>query len=64
MRVQVDRGVCQSHGQCAIAAPGVFRIVDDVLEYDPEPSCATDGERDEIESAADVCPTGAITLED
>lgn len=62
MRVQVDRGLCQSHGQCEFAAPTVFTINDDGdLEYDEHPDEAL---RDAVESAADVCPMQAILVDD
>lgn len=62
MHITVDRALCQDHGQCSIAAPGVFRITDDgTLEFDPAPD---DSLRDEVEEAADVCPVQAILIED
>lgn len=62
MKVIVDMDLCQDNGQCAIAAPEVFRINDDGhLEYDGTP----DGTLvDYIEEAADVCPVQAILLGD
>lgn len=62
MHITVDRTLCQEHGQCAIAAPAVFRITDDgTLDFDPAPA---DSVRDEVEEAADVCPVQAILVED
>lgn len=62
MRVTVDLNLCQDHGQCAIAAPKVFRMNDDgKLEY---VSDVDDSYRDEVEEAADVCPVQAIEIED
>lgn len=61
MNITVDRILCQNHGQCAIAAPDVFRINDDgVLEFE---ETADESQRFEIEEAADVCPVQAILLE-
>ena len=61
MRVNVDLALCEDHGQCAIAAPAVFRINDDgKLEYDAEPA---DSELENVEEAADVCPVQAILIE-
>jgi ferredoxin len=61
MKVIVDMNLCQDHGQCAIAAPEVFRINDDgKLEYDATPG---DAMRDFVEEAADVCPVQAILVE-
>lgn len=61
MKVTVDRTLCDNHGQCAIAAPDVFRMNDDELEYDDEFDPAL---LDEVEEAADVCPVQAITVDD
>ncbi|MBG6087728.1 ferredoxin [Actinomadura viridis] len=62
MKVVVDLDLCQDHGQCAIAAPDVFRINEEGrLEYDPAPDPSL---RDDVEDAADVCPVQAIRVED
>lgn len=62
MKVIVDLALCQDHGQCAIAAPEVFRINDEgKLEYDGAPE---DAMREYVEEAADVCPVQAILIED
>lgn len=60
MKVTVDMTLCQDHGQCAIAAPEVFRINDEGhLEYDAEPG---DDMLEYVEEAADVCPVQAILI--
>ncbi|WP_067812771.1 ferredoxin [Actinomadura kijaniata] len=62
MKVTVDLDKCQDHGQCAIAAPEVFRINDEGrLEFDDAPA---EELRDAVEEAADVCPVQAILIED
>jgi ferredoxin len=62
MKVIVDMDLCQDHGQCAIAAPEVFRISDDGhLEYDGTPDSTL---VDHVEEAADVCPVQAILVGD
>lgn len=54
--------LCEDHGQCAIAAPNVFRINDDgKLEYDANPD---ERELTNVEEAADVCPVQAILIGD
>jgi ferredoxin len=61
MKVHVDRSLCQSHGQCVLAADQVFRLDDDLnLHYDPEPG---DEFRAKVEDAAQMCPTQAITVD-
>jgi ferredoxin len=61
VRITVDRDVCASAGMCALTAPDRFDQDEDdgrVLLLDP---AAPDGEPD-VERAAALCPTGAITL--
>jgi len=53
----VDEFACAAHGDCALAAPGVF-TVDDIAVVTGEGS---DGE---ILAAARACPAGAITVID
>lgn len=61
MKIIVDMNLCQDHGQCAIAAPDVFRMNDEgKLEYE---EIADDARRLEVEEAADVCPVQAILVE-
>ncbi|EWT00059.1 ferredoxin [Intrasporangium oryzae NRRL B-24470] len=61
MKIIVDLNLCQDHGQCAIAAPAVFRMNDDgKLEYE---EIAEESRRAEVEEAADVCPVQAILIE-
>jgi ferredoxin len=61
MRVHVDTGLCENHGQCAIAAPDVFRMNDEYeLEYVFKPD---DSQLEFAEEAADVCPVQAIIAE-
>jgi ferredoxin len=63
MRVQVDRALCDSHGVCAVEAPGVFELTDDdqliVLNEEPGPE-----ELDAVSSAVLLCPKRALTLAD
>ncbi|MFD1214285.1 ferredoxin [Arthrobacter sp. GCM10027362] len=58
--IDVDRSLCDNHGQCAIAAPAVFRMNPaGILEYE---ETFEDGLLDEVEEAIDVCPVQAILL--
>ena len=62
MRIVVDPEVCQRHGLCSFFAPEIFNLRDDLeLEYVEEPDPAY---RDEVEEAAQACPTQAIQLLD
>lgn len=61
MKISVDLGKCQDHGQCAIAAPVAFRMNDEgILEYE---TTVDDAYLDEVEDAADVCPVQAIFID-
>ncbi len=62
VRVEVDMDLCQSHGECAFAAPEVFELGDDdVLKWVENPD---ESQRENVEQAVLVCPVAAITLSD
>jgi ferredoxin len=57
----VDETTCDHHGQCMIACPEVFTLVDSqTLRYERE---ADESLRDDAEAAADACPTQSIRIE-
>jgi ferredoxin len=62
MKVVVDYDVCASTGSCMQIAPEVFEVRSDgylyVLQEEPGEELRT-----KVEEAADLCPTGAITIE-
>ena len=61
VKVIVDMDKCQHYGQCCFEAEDVFRLDDDgKLVHAAE---ADESRREDIESAADVCPMQAITVE-
>jgi ferredoxin len=63
MKVNVDRGLCDANGACAVEAPAVFELNDDdqlvVLNE-------TVGQQDidAVRSAIRVCPKRALSLSD
>jgi ferredoxin len=63
MKVTVDFDVCASTGACMQSAPEVFEVRSDgylyILIEEPGEEL-----RDKVTMAADMCPTGAITVED
>ena len=63
MKVVVDYNVCASTGACTQIAPEIFEIRKDgylyVLHENPEGA-----NQDLARQASDMCPTGAITIED
>lgn len=60
IKIKVDMDLCQHYGQCVFEAPNVFKLnEDDKLEYLAE---ADDSERENVESAIDVCPMQAIRI--
>jgi ferredoxin len=62
MQVKVDYDVCASTGSCMQVCPEVFEVRSDGYLYllTEEP-----GEelRQKVTEAAELCPTGAITIE-
>lgn len=62
MKVVVDYDVCASTGTCMQIAPEIFEVRTDgflyVLQEEPPEEL-----RSKAEEAADMCPTGAITIE-
>ena len=62
IKVHVDMNLCQSHGECVLAAPDVFELGDDdVLVWQEE---VPDDRRAEIELAVNVCPMMAISIDE
>jgi len=63
MRVVVDYDVCASTGACMQVCPEVFEVRSDgylyVLQEEPGEEL-----RGKVTEAAELCPTGAITIED
>lgn len=63
MKVIVDYDVCASTGSCMQVCPEVFEVRSDGFLYvlDEHPPEAL---HDRVREAADLCPTGAISLEE
>ena len=63
MKVTVDFDMCASTGACTMTAPEVFEVRDDgylyILQENPAESL-----RAKVTEAVDLCPTGAISIED
>jgi ferredoxin len=62
MKVTVDFDVCASTGSCMQICPEVFELRSDgylyILQEEPPDSLRT-----QVEQAADMCPTAAITVD-
>ena len=63
MTVVVDYDVCASTGSCMQVCPEVFEVRSDgylyILQEEPGEEL-----RGKVEQAAELCPTGAITIEE
>ncbi len=63
MRVVVNFDVCASTGACTQVAPEVFEVRSDgylyILQEEPGEDL-----REKVKTAEDMCPTGAISIED
>ncbi|MCK5753136.1 MAG: ferredoxin [Mycobacterium sp.] len=62
-RVVLDEDLCQGHAMCELEAPEVFQVPKrGVVEIvDPEPA---DELRDAVETAVEMCPTRALSIEE
>jgi ferredoxin len=63
VKVVVDFDVCASTGSCMQVCPEVFEVRSDGYLYilQEEPAAEL---HDKVREAADLCPTGAISLEE
>ncbi len=60
--IKVDMDKCQHYGQCVYEAPNIFKLNEnDKLEY---LASADESERDNVNSASDICPMQAIQVFD
>lgn len=60
VRVEVDRVLCDNHGQCVYAAPAVFAFDDDErLQYTADPDA---GQLAAVQAAVAACPVRAIAV--
>lgn len=61
VRITVDRDVCQNYSQCCFEASDVFTLDEaGTMQYKAE---VDESLRADVERAADMCPTQAITVE-
>ena len=62
MKVVVDFDLCASTGSCMQVCPEVFEVRSDgylyILQEEPAAELA-----DKVNEAAELCPTGAISIE-
>jgi ferredoxin len=61
MRITVDFDLCASTGNCMHAAPDAFELREDGYLY-VLLEAPSENLRPEVERAARMCPTGAITV--
>ena len=62
MKVSVDFDVCASTGACMQVCPEVFEVRSDGYLYILQESPGEDL-REKVTNAAEMCPTGAISVE-
>ena len=61
MKVHVDMTRCQHYGQCVFEADDIFSLDEDgKLTYQSE---VDENRRSSVESAVDICPMQAISIE-
>ncbi len=59
LEIRIDRDKCMGSGNCSFWAPGVFDLDDEGIAVVLDPAAASE---DQIEKAAQGCPTQAISL--
>jgi ferredoxin len=59
LEVEIDRDVCMGSGNCVYEAPGAFDLDDDSISSVVDPA---ESSEDKIITAAQKCPTHAITV--
>ena len=64
MKVKVDYKKCQKAGECYYNHPKIFERIDNGYPKLLVEELETASLRHEAEEAIEVCPTGAITIED
>ena len=61
MKILVDMDKCQHYGQCVFEAEDIFSLGEDgKLSYTSD---VDESRRSDVESAVDVCPMQAISIE-
>lgn len=61
MKILVDMDKCQHYGQCVFEADDIFSLGEDgKLSYKND---VDENRRSDVESAVDVCPMQAISIE-
>ena len=63
MKVKVNRDSCIGCGACAAICDDVFEIDDEGLSVVKDEK-VQDDKKQEVQDAADSCPTGAIEVEE
>ncbi len=63
MKVKVNRDTCIGCGACAAICDDVFEIDDEGLSV-AKVEEVEDSKKQEVQDAADSCPTGAIEVEE
>ncbi|WP_120493927.1 ferredoxin [Microbacterium phyllosphaerae] len=62
MRIDIDWGLCEGNGACALEAPDVFEMDDDDNLLVHEESISSTSQA-RLEAAARSCPKRAITVQ-
>ncbi len=62
MKIEVDAGLCQGHGECQAAAPEVFEVRDDNLAHVLLPETHDPTIMERARAAQRRCPTDAIVI--
>ena len=62
MRIGVDRGVCEAHGQCSVIDMDLFPLDDDGFSAVGPDAEVPAGEEDTAELGVGACPVRALRV--
>jgi ferredoxin len=62
MKISVDSGVCEGHGQCMVVDYELFPLDDEGYSAVGTDRPVPDGEEDVAQAGVDACPVRALTL--
>lgn len=62
MKVSVDNGRCEAHGQCEAAVPDFFTLDDDGYSNIGQDKPVPEGLEADVELGVGLCPMDALTI--
>lgn len=64
MKISVDNGKCEGHGQCWVVDPELFPLDDEGYSVVGKGREVPSGKEDLAQAGVDACPMGALSIDD